>query len=494
MNREEYLEEEGVREGGFGFLTYLPTILWQRRWLVIVPLLVGLALSLCAIALMPYTYRSSAIMLVQSPQLSKDVTGQTGTELIDRRLASIRQQVTSRPDLVALIQKHGLYKDDIGRESMSSIVEDMRESIAFTPTIAELPGGQADERTIAFQLSFEYSQPDEAHRVAQELLERVLNLDASATSEKATNTVQFLTDQASELQKQIGAVQHQIASINAANGTVLANRGVTMIGGSSGSYDVQIAQLQRDNANLISQKEVARTSDNRDPVVVAAETQLAATRAIYAEGHPDVVIARQRLAEARELAKSNTAKLPLESIDQQLRFNNAQIAALRAAKGNELSQVSSQLSAQARAPLIQQQISDLEQRLTGLTTQYDGVSARLLAAKAGVRAEDEQMGQRLTVVEPPVVPDEPVSPNKVLIMLLGVVGGLGVGLVLAIAMEALLKPLRDPAALAVAMGRPPLGVVPIIKGAHKTSRKAPQRHYRMNALLKSLLRRPKEAL
>lgn len=491
MNREEYLDGEGTRDGGLGFLTYLPVIFWQRRWLVILPLVLGLLISLGAVATMPAIYRSTAVMLVQSPQLSKDVTGQTSTDLIDRRLASIRQQVTSRPDLVALIQKHGLYNDQMGRRSLSTIVEDMRKAIAFSPTVAELPGGQGDDRTIAFQLSFDYSKPDDAQSVAQELLQRVLDLNSNATSEQATNTVQFLTDQAGELQKQIGTIQQQIATINGANGTVLANRGVTMLGGSGGSYDVQIAQLQRDNANLISQKQIARTSDNRDPVVVAAETQLAAARAIYSEGHPDVVIARQRLAEARELAKSNVANLPLQSIDQQLQFNNSQIAALRAAKGNELSQVSSQLNAQARAPLVQQQISDLQQRLTGLTTQFDGVSARLLAAKAGVRADDEQMGQRLTVVEPPVVPEEPVSPNKLLIMLLGIGGGLGAGIVLALGMEILLKPLRDPAALAVAMGRPPLGVIPMIADAPRTSA---QWASRMTVRLKSFFKRPKEAL
>jgi polysaccharide biosynthesis transport protein len=494
MNRGDYFDEENAGEADSGFLTYLPVILWQRRWFIIIPLLAGLLAALVALLVMPPVYRSSALMLVQSPQLSKDVTGQSGTGLIDRRLASIRQQVTSRPDLVALIEKHGLYNAERRSRSLSSVIEKMRKAISFTPTVAELPGGQADERTVAFQVSFHYSDPAAAQTVTQELMERVLDLDASTTSEQATNTVQFLTDQARGLQQQMAAIQGQISQINAANGSVLANRGVTMIGGNSGSYDVQIAQLQRDNANLISQREVARTSDNRDPVVVAAETQLAAARAVYSENHPDVVVARQRLAEARELAKSNTAKLPLQSIDQQLQFNNTQIAALRAAKGNEVAQVSSQLNAQARAPLVLQQISELEQRLSGLTTQYDGVSARLLAAKAGVRAEDEQMGQRLTVVEPPVVPDKPVSPNKLLIIALGACGGLGLGLVLALAIEILMKPLRNPAAILRITGRLPLGMVPVVKAHGGKSRTSPNWPRRIQQRLQFLQRRPKEEL
>src|SRR5690606_34593315 len=120
---------------------------------------------------------------------------------------------------------------------------------------------------------------------------------------------------------------------------ILGSTGMAVIGSGTGSYDVQIATLQRDNANLIAQKEVARSSDTRDPVVASAEAALAAARSVYADGHPDVVIARQRLEEARALARSNTQRLPVDVIDQQIAFNNSQIAALRAAKSQEQSQV-----------------------------------------------------------------------------------------------------------------------------------------------------------
>ena len=196
--------------------------------------------------------------------------------------------------------------------------------------------------------------------------------------------------------------------------------------------------------------------------VRSAETALASARSVYSENHPDVVFAKQRLAEARELAKSNTSKLPLDMVDQQIAFNNSQIAALRAAKAQEMAQVSSARSAQSRAPLVQARISDVQQQLAGVTEQYRSVSSKLLAARAGVRAEDEQMGERLAVVEPPVVPDTPVWPDRLLITAIGVGGGLGLGLVLALAIELLLHPIRDPMALAAIVGSAPLAMIPVI--------------------------------
>lgn len=453
-------------EEGGGFFVHLPAILWQRRLLIVVPVIVGVLIAIAALFVLPPVYRSSAIMLVQSPQLPNEVIG-AGGEVMDRRMARIKEKVTSRPDLIALIDEHGLYAAKRGRKPLSTIVSEMRDAISLAPTTAELPGTQADQRTIAFELAFNYDNPVAAQAVAQDLMERIVELDASGSAEQATNTVQFLTDQANGLQLKIAALQSQRASISARNGGVLAGSGGMIMGSNTGSYDVQIASIQRDNSTLLSQRELASTSQIRDPAVVSAEAALAGARAVYSESHPDVVLAKQRLAEAREFAKGDSRKVPVDSIEQQLSFNNSQIAALRTAKARDLAQVSSALSAQSRAPLVQQQLGELEQQMTGLNEQFQDVSRRLLAAKAGVRAEDEQMGERLAVVEPPVVPDTPISPNRPLLAALGLGCGLGLGLLLALAVELILRPIRDPRALERLTGRPPLGIIPLISSLPK---------------------------
>ncbi len=440
----------------------LPIILWQRRWWIIVPTVLGIIAAIAAIILIPPVYRSNAIMLVESPQLPSDVIGTDDFDIIDRRVARIRQQITSRPDLIALIEQYGLYTSERRSQPLSEVIEDMREAISLTPAEASIPGSRADQRTIAFELAFNYGEPVQTQAVAQDLMNRILELDATGNVEQATNTVQFLTDQAEGLEVQINDLQEQIAQINAQNGGVLSG-GAMILSGNSGSYDVQIAALQRDNQSLLQQRNIAQTSDTRDPVVSAAEQRLAAARAVYSETHPDVIIARQNLAQARELAKSNTKKIPVDTIDEQIAFNNSQIASLRSAKAAELSQVRARLAAQSRAPLVQQQIGELQQRLAAVNQQYDQVQARLMAAKAGVRAEDERMSERLSVVEPPVVPDSPSWPDRLILALAGIGGGLAIGFFLAFAVELFLRPIRDPSALRKIAGAAPLGIIPMVE-------------------------------
>ena len=456
------------------FIQLLPVMLWHRRWWIIIPAMLGIVGAIAAILLIPPVYRSNAVMLVQSPQLPTDVIGTDDIDVVDRRIARIREQVTARPELIALIERHGLYDSERRSNPLSEVIEDMREAISLTPSQTTTPDNASNQKTIAFELAFDYREPAATQAVVQDLMNRILQLDASGNVEQATNTVQFLTDQSKGLEAQIADLQGKISQITARNGGVLAG-GSMIVNGASGSYDVQIAALQRDNQSLVQQRNVAQTSDIRDPVVSAAEQRLAAARAIFSETHPDVVVAKQNLVEARELAKTNTRKIPVDVIDQQIAFNNSQIAALRAARSGEQAQVNSQLSAQARAPLVQQQIGDLQLRLTAVNGQYEEVQARLLAARAGVRAEDEQMSERLSVVEPPVIPDSPSWPDRWILALAGIGGGLALGFVLAFAIELLLRPIRGPAALKNIIGAAPLGVIPVV--TPKTTKKRTWRSF-----------------
>ena len=446
---------------GGNFLSLLPVILWQRKWWIIICSAIGIIASVIAVLVIPPTYRSTAILLVESAQLPDDVLNLSNEDLIERRIASILQQISARPDLIELIERHGLYSDERQSSSLSSVLETMRSSISLVPTQSSLSSTNGQSTAIAFELSFEYDEPVAAQAVAQDLMDRVLRLESQGNTEQAENTVQFLNDQSLALQSQVSELQAQIASINASNGSVLSGS-TNFFGGSSGSYDVQIASLQRDNQSLLQQRELALGGENRDPIVLGAEQRLAAARAIYADTHPDVIFARQQLKEARELATTNVARVPVDAIDKQIAFNNNQIAALRSAKGQEDARISSQVNAQSRAPLVRQQIEELQGRLNLINSQYERVQEQLLSARAGVRAEDERMAQRLSVVDPPVIPEEPSWPNRLILLAVGVGGGLGLGFVLAFAIELLQKPIRDPAVLAGIPGAEPIGSIPII--------------------------------
>ncbi len=376
----------------------------------------------------------------------------------------------SRPQLIELIQRNSLYQTELRSSSLSEVIETMRGAIAIEPVTADIQATNGGRRsTIAFGMSFFYSDPVKAQAVAQALTEQVLQIDASKTAAQAVNTVEFLTDQETDLQTQISQLEGALGQIKAENGLALSAGNLGGLYSGGGGIEGQIAALQASNAQLVAQRDITRSSADRDPVITQAEQALAAAQASYSDKHPDVILAKQRLAEAKELAKSNQTRIPLNALEAQLASNNRQIALLQSARSTEASRSATIMNAQMRAPLVIQQVNQMQQRLDGLNAQYQRVQNQLMTAKAGKKAEDEQQGERLSLIDPPQVPDEPTSPNRPVIISTITAAGIALGLGLILFIELLMKPIRDAGAVIAATGEAPLVVIPTImtKGERK---------------------------
>lgn len=454
---DDYPHEQD-EEGGSGFFNYLPVILWQRRWFVIVPFVLLAIAGIAAAFLLPTVYRSSATLLVESAELPPEVTGAPVTAVIDQRIAKIRQQVLSRGDLINLIEQNALYPADRAKKPLSEIVEKMRNDATISAVNADIGQKQGSTSTIAFSMSYDYPDAAKAQLVMQSFVDSFLKIDAGNLTQQATNTAEFLRTEADDLQKQIAALEGQITAIKARNGSALASAGISTVS-TSGSYDAQIASLQRDNA--VGQEQLRAVPKN--PVVTQAEAQLAAARAVYSESHPDVIAARQRLEEARRFAANNVNDDQRGALQAQIAANNRQIGELGRLRSMDNARTSSLTSSQARAPAILEQVAQLENKATILRAQYQEVSTRLLAANNSARMNEQAKGERLSVVEPPVVPDKPYSPNRLKLIGGGLAGGLILGLLLALAVELILKPIRGTVALERLLGTAPLGIIPTLK-------------------------------
>lgn len=453
-------------EAGDGILAYLPSILWQRRWWIAGPLVACSLAGVAAAFVLPATYRSTATLLVESPQLPSELTNPNNgpnPNIIDKRIAKVRQQVLSRPDLIELIENNNLYSEERQSKPLSQVIDHMRQSTSISPVSADIGSNGRDSNTIAFTLTFDYPDAQKAQLVAQDFVERLVRLDATQTAEQASGTVDFLQEQANSLSGQISAIERQIEGIKAANGAALSSAGTIMMPTSGGAYQTQIAQLQRENAQLAASLKLQSTAVDRDPAVVQAEAQLAGMRSVYSDTYPDVKIAQQRLAEAKKFAAQNIAKANNTSvIQQQIAANNSSIAALQAAQSGEQSRISAVAAAQSRGPAVNEQVAQLQAKADGLRNNYQTVQTNLINARGNAKLSEQQKGERLTVIDPPVAADRPSSPNRPLLIAGGVLAGLALGLGVAFLLELLMRPIRGVSALQQVIGEPPLVIVPSI--------------------------------
>lgn len=462
----EHVDPSADGELADGLLGYLPRILYQRRWFVLIPFGVSALAGLGLAYGLPAHYQSSATVVVESKELPEQIAAASVNDLIDQRIAKIQQQILSRPGLIELIQNNDLYASDRRNKSLSSIIEMMRKATAITPVTADidkLAARRGDSSTIAFSVSFTYSDPAKAQAVTQQFTEKLLKLDSSQLSAQADATVGFLRDQAAQIQGQVAELEGKIADIKSRNGLALSR-----IGGflpSTSNYDIQIAQLQRENTEL--QGKLNSNSTNADDRVVQAEAGLASAKALYSDNHPDVIAAKQKLTEARAAAKANISPRTNPAISAQIAANTRTIATLSGAKSVDMSRANATVAAQSGAPLIEESIRQLEAKADGLRANYDRISGNLLAAEAAQKMDAQQRGERLVLVDPPSMPDEPNSPNRGLLIIGGLAVGAVLGLGLALLIEVIRRPIRGAAALQSMLGVGPLVVIPTLKAKRR---------------------------
>lgn len=444
-----------------GILASLPVILWQRRWLFVIPAVLITVAAIAAAFLLPRSYQARALLLVESNELPDAQTNQDNP--IDRRMARIRQQILSRPDLVELIQANDLYGASRHTEPLSTLIDRMRKATDISAVNADIQSGAAGNKgAIAFSLTFDYPQPGPSQIVAQTFVDRLLKLDATQTQADAQDNVNLLDDQASSLQQQVTQIENRMKQIAGANGAALSSAGATMMTGGAGiDYAGQIASLQRENTQLAAQ---ASTAVDRDPNVVSAEAALTGAQATYSDTHPDVQIARKRLEIARASAKGLSNRNVSQAVRQQITTNNSAIAQLSRQRASEEGRVAMMAAAQARGPAVVQEVQQLQARADMIRTNLARVSTSLLNARSVSKLTEDQRGERLTLIEPPVTPDHPTSPNRLLLVVGGILAGIGAGLALVLLIELIQRPIRSTAQLTRIIGEPPLGVVPVLNG------------------------------
>jgi len=459
MIEPDDIERSDVPGGGGGLwlINHMPTILWHRRMYVIVSFVLIFLIGLITAYTLPTMYRSSATMLVESQDLPENVVEAPGTGQIEQRIAKIREQVLSRGDLISLIEQNDLYPSERRSQPMSYVVSKMRESTTVGSLAGDIGSAPAKgSNVIAIKMAFDYPDPAKAQGVMQAFVTQFMRMNSDQIEDQANLTVRFLQEQAAKLKLQVDAVEGQITALKASNGALLAGaNGPTYV--DTGSYAGQIANLESQNRQLVLQS----SGGAADPELAAAEAALANAQAMYSDSHPDVALARERVAALKRRPATASTGLPA-AVQEQIRSNNAMIAQLSASRDAAVARANVAAGAQSRQPVVLQQAMQLESQASGVREQYNAVLANLMKAQASARLANEQRAERLSLVEPPSLPDSPQWPNRPLVILGGAVAGLGLGFVLALLVELLNRPMRSPNQLN-SMGLPVLGVVPILQ-------------------------------
>jgi hypothetical protein len=115
-----------------------------------------------------------------------------------------------------------------------------------------------------------------------------------------------------------------------------------------------------------------------------------------------------------------------------------------------------------RAPLVERDLAALQRDHDAARAQYEDLRSKQLSAQIVQNLEGEQQGERFTLLEPPLIPEYPIKPNRRKIVALGFFLALAAGVGIAVLLEVVFARVRGVNALTALTSQRPMVVIPYI--------------------------------
>jgi polysaccharide chain length determinant protein (PEP-CTERM system associated) len=466
--------EEELQESGEPLdFTEIKGIVRRRRWQFLVPFFCGWALVWGGSWLIPSTYRSGTLILVEQPSVPEKYVVSNIDSDIQQQLDSITQQILSRTRLLRIIDSLGLYAQDRKHKSPDDLVETMRKDIEI-----ELSHGD-DKKLSAFNIYYANRDPKMAQLATAELANLFITENLEQRQKRSENTTSFLEEQLDQARANLAQQEAKVRVFKDQHLGELPTQSqsnLQILAGLQNQVQANQDSLNRakqQNAYLESLVNQYRALDRGSkpgeggPVGLAAidkeldqlKVQLADLTSHYTDKHPDVRKTREQIARVektreRIIADMNSGRnssspeppattppdpktAPILELESQLKSNRLEIVNRQAEIKEEQNKINQYQGRLNMAPVMEQQFADITRDYDQSKTDYEALLAKKNQSEMSTDLEKTQQGEHFRMLDPPDLPVKPYKPNRLQLCGLGLVVGLVLGAGLAFGQEKL---------------------------------------------------------
>jgi len=445
--------------------------IFRRRFRLIVAVAGGVILvSIFTAAVLRDEFSVYATILVEPQSISKKLV-ETGEEEANvmNRLHLMTMQILSRARLSKVIDELKLYPKESEEMTREEVIEMMRSRIHVEPVLPEIADPELKRRmdidVNTFRLFFRHDNAATAAAVANRLSNDFIDEHIKERVQSSGDTADFVESELQRLATRLRELEAQIAQVKAQNAgslpdDVFANQRQTENAFQQLSLASQrLAEAQSDEAFYKQQAVVAResgvgTGPQNSAVLSPSQRMQQLENALgelrgrgLTDRHPDVVATIAEIEEVRSRIQRGESdeedaqkRAPVSVAEQQARAE-AERASLRVASATrEVERLQGEMNkAQERlanTPRVAEQLDALEREYAQLGESFKDMSAKRLEAAVAANMERRQKGEQFRVLEPAFPPPDPNSPNRPLIIALGIMVGIGAAFGLALVLDA----------------------------------------------------------
>ena len=457
-------------------------ILKRRKWSLICPAVLVMVLVGAVAFLLPSIYKSTATILIEEQDIPAEFVMTTVTGYAEQRIQSTQQRIMSSTRLMDIVKRFNLYREYLERWTTEQLINKIREDIQLkliSVDTIDRRTGRATTATIAFTLSYEGKQPSTVQRVTDTLVSLFLSENLQVRQRQTTETTEFLEEEAQRVRSALDELEKKISAfkevhINSLPEMIQVNiRSLDNYQSSVERIDEQARMLKEREGYLETQlASIPETENTEKQRLRLLELELVDLKTRFTEDYPDVKKMKREIA---ELKRRMAAKLAISDNQKEMPDNTAFItlaSQLSSTRAEIKSLIQQKADLQAKADTYRQRIENtpkIEQEYNNLILDRDNTKAKYedllrktMEANVAMGLEKEQKGERFTLIDPARLPEKPYKPNRLAIILIGLVLGIGAGVGFAALREFSDQAIHNPDGLARVSALPILVSIPDI--------------------------------
>jgi len=477
----------------------------RRKWWIIIPFVVCLALSFGYYKKLPKIYRTTTTILVVPPEVPVAYISPTVKSTASERLNTLRQEMLSRTRLEKVIEEFNLYPELRQKMAMEEIIEVMRKAIEI-----EVRRGTGPD---TFAISYLGRDPRTVMMVTNRLASLFIEENLTAREKQAATTSTFLEMELSTVEAKLKNKETEIQRIKQrhmgelpeqlnANLSILKslqdqlesiNQRIKLTKEMRLMLQNQLSQLSTLPNNVVASNVGSESVEEShlDPRLTQLKEELNQLLSVYTEKHPDVAAIRNQIAKLeKDTPPQQENEIPLHGdvsessgpdvhqsalnpfsiqLEQQLNQIDTEIAKLRAEQESLEGKIAIYRSRVENTPKREQELAGLIRDHKLLQDYYSSLRNKIFQAKMAENLERRQKGEQFKILDPAVMPEKPFKPSRKKIMFFGAFFGLVLGCGLGYMREAMDRSFHKADDVELFLELPVVAAIPRIE--NKGSRK-----------------------
>lgn len=435
----------------FDYKKYLHLIIKKKYQFVSLALIIMIGVAVTSYFL-PERYEAKCTVFIEKSVISELVKGIAITPSFEEKLRVLAYTMKSRTLLLKVFNDIGLDFNSLNNGQQETMISNFQERTDI----------KLKDREGLFIISFSDKDPRVARDFVNTLVRRYIEENITSKREESYGATKFLAEQIATVKAKFEEAESRVNSFKRDKGGVLAqNEG--MVQNEIGEAQQKIDELVIKRRQLESMQNLARNNDPLKAKLAMLQKKQQELSRVYTENHPEVVETNSEIAAVKEQMQSGFARTELAAAPSiELEKITMELNSIRENEKNLRRLVASKQSLFRNIPAARTGLDELEREKNSHKTLYDQLVARYGQSEVAKQMEVQDKATTFRIVDPAVLPTKPFSPQRVKMILFGIVGGLLASFGFLVLRDHLDKSVRNVESLK-SLGIQVLAVVPTIE-------------------------------